>query len=1843
MEPSDIQLLEVVPAKYGFKMLVTPEVYSNYNNGPYERFSIELLESHLRDGSLFIDIGAHYGYYSLVAGTRYLNNRVIAFEPSPQNYEILKKNIERNGLNNVKLYNMAVSDRDGVGDFIIAEHSDNCGFYDHPLTRSLEKVQIRTTALDSLVKDVPEQHAIVKIDVEGHEISVLKGMSNLLRKIEDAELFIEFNPKMISRSGHEPADLLNLIDSMGFDIFFIEDQKREAYKMRDPKGWSGYFKDRQQDYFNLLCIRKEQSLSICIFSHSSQLEGAERGLLELTTELIRNHGVLCTVVLPGEGPLKEKLESVGASTLAAGYEWWCDWKLPDDDKICLSVNNSFSALCGLMGKLETIGPDIILSNTIVIPWGAVAALMMDKPHVWYAREFGERDHGLKFFKPFGEVIRIVGTSNLVITNSNAVKQELFKDVTGNIATIYNHISIPPDALALEDKGQFFTREGATKLIITGRIDEPKGQEDAVLAIKELVGRGKNVELIIMGTRNPAYLEKLKTIISENSIEPYVRFMDFNPNPYPVVNEADIVVLCSRNEAFGRVIVEAMLLKKPVVGANSGGVPEIIKEGYNGLLYDPEDSVGLADRIEYLINNRDKIAETGENGYRFALENFSEEKYGGEVYRRLTCLKGIENNAPPSLYNYAARLMSRVLVAKQSELDRVSGQKEELEAAARARDLEIRQKEDSVRELVSQNSSMSGELSSIKGSLTWRTLMSYQSLIQRLMPHGTRRRVMYDRALKGTRIIVNAGPVALVSSFREYLRTRKKGVMAGSVGPAPEEKRHNTEEEHPRDAGGDKKYIADLFERARDKSAEKIQISRDIMELEEDDVRLIAFYLPQFHPIPENNMWWGKGFTEWTNVSKAVPQFVGHYQPRLPGELGFYDLRLADIQRRQVELAKQYGIRGFCFHYYWFNGKRLLEKPLDQYVEHKELDLPFCICWANENWTKRWDGEDQEILIAQVHTKTSDDAFIKDLEPYLRDPRYIRINGKPLIIVYRVKLLPDAKETAMIWREYCAAAGIGEIYLAAVQGFGFEDPREYGFDAAVEFPPNTITCNNITHEFTIINPEYEGNIFDYKEFVRSKRYIRQVPYKLFKNVMPGWDNTARRLNNATIFWGSEPDIYKEWLCNAMDFTRKAYQGDERIVFINAWNEWAESAYLEPDRKYGYAYLQATADAIRESGKKSIGAEKIIFVSHDAHYHGAQLLALHVVKVLSEQFHCEVYVLLKSGGVLEKELKKYARVYDLEKDYRSNKALEKLVDDLRREGVETAICNTVVSGDVLKILSDRGIRTIALIHEMPELIHIYKMEGNAGTIVRSSDKVVFASAFVRDKFRAIAPVDDKKCVILPQGLYLNNKYKGMRQEARAQLCRKYSIPPSANIVLAVGFADFRKGVDLFMAVAKKAIDAGQDTYFFWVGHQEDTFMKDILAEAKKPALNGRVIFTGLQEDTGLFYSGSDVYLLTSREDPFPSTVLEAMDAGTPVIGFEGAGGFSDIVTAWTGILVPFLDIEGMSKELTGLLKDKDMREKLGNNSSKLIDQKYRFTDYVYSLLGLLGHEYPKVSVIVPNYNYGRYLKARLQSITAQEYPVYEIIILDDCSTDNSAEIIKDFADNSIIPVKVIFNEKNSGSVFRQWSKGIENAGGEYIWIAEADDLCDKEFLREAMKGLYDEQVVLSYTQSKQIDRRGRITANDYLDYTKNVDGDKWKADYSRDGTLEIRDTLAIKNTIPNVSGVVFRKYDISGIVDELSSFKVAGDWYFYVWLLQKGRISYSARSLNLHRRHNDGVTLSENAQEHLNEIVRMQDYVMEHFDIDDAAREKVLDYREWVTEYLLGKQAAELRQKPQKGMV
>ena len=347
-----------------------------------------------------------------------------------------------------------------------------------------------------------------------------------------------------------------------------------------------------------------------------------------------------------------------------------------------------------------------------------------------------------------------------------------------------------------------------------------------------------------------------------------------------------------------------------------------------------------------------------------------------------------------------------------------------------------------------------------------------------------------------------------------------------------------------------------------------------------EVRALAFYLPQFHRIPENDTWWGEGFTEWTNVRAAKPLFRSHDQPIAPHpDTGYYDLEDEAVLEKQAALAKAAGIHGFCFYYYWFGGKRLLERPLERLLASGRPVLPFCFCWANENWSRRWDGQDTEILIAQRHSPEDDEAVLRDLIRAFRDPRYIRVHGHPMLLIYRPALMPEAQATFVRWRELAQAEGIGGLHLVGVKGFGCDDPSAFGLDALVEFPPNDSGAMPLSHRPSGLDRGFDGKLYDYRDVRRrclGSGARRSAPF--YRGVTPCWDNTARRKLAGSIFLNSSPGAYLSWLRETVNLTRRTPDPEHRILFINAWNEWAEGCHLEPDTRHGYAWLNATRRAL-----------------------------------------------------------------------------------------------------------------------------------------------------------------------------------------------------------------------------------------------------------------------------------------------------------------------------------------------------------------------------------------------------------------------------------------------------------------------------------------------------------------------------------------------------------------------------------------------------------------------------------------------------------------------------------------
>lgn len=635
-------------------------------------------------------------------------------------------------------------------------------------------------------------------------------------------------------------------------------------------------------------------------------------------------------------------------------------------------------------------------------------------------------------------------------------------------------------------------------------------------------------------------------------------------------------------------------------------------------------------------------------------------------------------------------------------------------------------------------------------------------------------------------------------------------------------------------------------------------------------------------------------------------------------------------------------------------------------------------------------------------------------------------------------------------------------------------------------------------------------------------------------------------------------------------------------------------LAPERIYNKNYTNLFTE------NDIITSKKIIFVGHDADYAGAPLLNVSILKELKENFKVKVYLILKSGGILEKEYKKYATVYNLAESYQTYDQKINLIRNLKLQGVDNAITSSVVSADVADLLNNEGIKILSLIHEMSGSIKKYNWIDSAKTIAKKADFVVFPSNIVKDGFIEIVDRVNGKIVVRPQGLLRENIYKNDIKEARILLREQLGLKKDSLILLGVGNADLRKGIDLFLDVAARITNP--QVYFLWVGNVVPD-MEKIINQRIKNYKN--VIFIKTTPEISIYYAGADLYLLTSREDPFPSVVLESMSVGVPVIGFQDAGGFVDIVNSETGMLVPFEDTNKMTLAINNFLKNELKRKMLGNASRKLIERSFVFKDYVYYLLEMLDmhreteisdrkkffnsskstydledidHSFkPMITIIVPNYNHEEFLRQRLDSIYFQTYKNFEVILLDDKSSDNSREILIEYAKKYNKNTRYIFNEKNSGSVFSQWKLGIEEAKGDFIWIAESDDYCTNNFISSLVPFLSDESIMIAYCRSV-FEKNGKQIW-DIESYLADIDQNKWKADFIETAHNIVNSAMAKKNIIPNVSSAIFRKPEKMCLLEDAKwrALRFCGDWVFYLNIMRGGAIAYTTKATNFYRQH------------------------------------------------------------------
>jgi glycosyltransferase involved in cell wall biosynthesis len=972
-------------------------------------------------------------------------------------------------------------------------------------------------------------------------------------------------------------------------------------------------------------------------------------------------------------------------------------------------------------------------------------------------------------------------------------------------------------------------------------------------------------------------------------------------------------------------------------------------------------------------------------------------------------------------------------------------------------------------------------------------------------------------------------------------------------------------------------------------------------------KLLAYHLPQFHAFPENDAWWGQGFTEWTNIPRGVPRFKGHYQPRVPRDLGYYNLDSGESLRRQAEMAQAGGVYGFVFYYYWFNGRRLMDKPVERFLADPSIDMPFALMWANENWTRRWDGSEDEVLISQDYRPEDDAELAASFAAHFRDPRYIRCQGRPLLMLYRPGIIPNLAEKIARWRNIFRTQHGEDPILITAQAFNVVDPRDIGVDGAIEFPPHKLTSAlppaNVAFDY--LDPDFKGKIYNYDDIVKISLDEKPPPFPLIKTAVPSWDNDARRQGNGIVVTGSTPHKYEAWLTRLGDQAEAHPFFGERLVCVNAWNEWCEGAYLEPDLHFGAAYLNATARAV--SGRTVQGTgPRVLLIGHDAFPSGAQHLLLNIGRTLRRAFGAAVEYILLDGGQMVAEYEKVAPVSVVTSDEQLAVRLRSLAE----RGFVGAIVNTTAAARAVPYCRAAAMEPVLLVHELPRIVREKHLGAAARQAFDDATRIIFAAPFVRDEMLrslniANGPASPiaQRALIMPQGSYKNVIY----DPASAGALRSELGLTDRNdrLVLGVGYADLRKGIDLFLQLWRllQAESHNGRVCLAWVGAIDPGLMAWLGDEIADAEATGTLRMLGYRNDMTTVFSAADAFVLTSREDPFPTVVMEALSAGVPVYAFERAGGIADMLNeTGAGTVLPYCDVTAMARAVTaGFARpispaDRDTRH-------ALIRDRFDFQTYVAKLLRVALPCLPTISVAVPNYNYARYMPERLGTIFRQSQPVHEIIVLDDRSTDDSLTVIPAIAEAAERVIRLVPNAENSGSVFAQWRKAAELATGELLWIAEADDQSHPDFLLRATALLsHDPAVVFAFTDSRTIDVDGAAQWESYKGYYGSVEPGALSRTEIFDAGDFVRRFLATKNLILNVSAVVWRRTALLAALDacqaELREYRMAGDWRLYLQALSLpgARIGYEAAPLNVHRRHAQSVTHALAANRHVAEIAR-----------------------------------------------
>ena len=898
------------------------------------------------------------------------------------------------------------------------------------------------------------------------------------------------------------------------------------------------------------------------------------------------------------------------------------------------------------------------------------------------------------------------------------------------------------------------------------------------------------------------------------------------------------------------------------------------------------------------------------------------------------------------------------------------------------------------------------------------------------------------------------------------------------------------------------------------------------------VKAIAFYLPQFHPIPENDRWWGKGFTEWTNVIRGRPLFRHHHQPRLPSDLGFYDLRLPEAQEAQAALARRFGIHGFCYHYYWFDGKKLLNQPIEQMLRSGSPDFPFCICWANENWSRNWDGQNRHVLLQQNYSMESNRAFIREIIPMMKDRRYIRHCGKPVLVVYRVSVIPDWPETARMWREECRHAGLGEIHLCAVR-FGLEPlegpPEDNGVDAYVLFPPHEAARRDLRGEVIDLHPEFGGEVFSYDAVLEGdvERFAQGYPWPLHRGAMLGWDNTARRLTDARVFHGATPLRFRSWMTSILNQEDRFNPDRESLVFVNAWNEWAEGTTLEPDQRWGTGYLEAFRSAAsryhiprpstgRDSRRREhespapstqlarcgLPLEKdgampqpprwfAGAVAHDAafptillcahvsghHLFGGERSFLDILDAFATM-PVNVVVTLPSGNnsaylseVCRRSTGAYVFAYPQWTDNRPGCEWLQLVfsEIILRHDVAMVHANTIVLLEPL--IAARRLNRQTLVHAR-ELI---SLDDSLRERIALSAQEIILEVFRRTDYvignsRATCQLfaREGRTFYVPNAVSLDDF--DMPNEIDGRI--RFGIV-SSNIP--------KKGVGDFLEVARLCEGRTDRAEFVVIGPDNDQ-TRQWKADVAAGRLPASVTFAGYRETPAEAMAELNVLLnLSSFAESFGRTVAEAMAARRPVIAYEW-GALPELVRhGRNGFLVPYRNLESVADAVVALAGDGDAVARMGEAGRASVAEGFsqdRLRDHLADAYGAIFardmHDRrtslaggttppPMTTVVVPVYNAPDEVAECLESVLRHTDLQHARVLAIDDASPDQR--VRGVLDTyaETEGVRILRNTRNLGYT-ATINRGLREAGDDDVVLLNSDAVVSPKWLEGLRAAAY-----------------------------------------------------------------------------------------------------------------------------------------------------------------------------------